>query len=622
MCGFNGVIGNLTEGKINEVKSNSSLIQHRGPDEHTNLYKKDTYIEFYRLSIVDIENGSQPQTDKDDNYTVFFNGEIYNFLHLKNELISKGIEFATNSDTEVLLNVLNIFGIEGIKKLNGMFSICLIDNKSEKTYLIRDQFGIKPLYYVLDEDTVRFSSELKTLETKSNKVFEKSLGDYLGYQFYLDDKTLNKNINTVNPGNYIEVDNKTGKIKIIEYFKVEFLSSKEPKKSLNDLENVINESVKRQTYADVEVGSHLSGGIDSSLITAIASKYVPDLKTFHGYFPDSDSKYSEIEYAREVASHLQLKLYEIEITHTDFINNFSKLMFSLDYPIVGPGVFPQYMVNKFAAKHVKVLLGGQGGDEIFAGYARYLIVYLEQVLLGSINESQSNQHLVNLNTVSNALPSLKEYIPLIQKMWSSDLFTNPANRYEQILQRSIPKQWLSESSHKLINTSRVNFQNKMDNIKEDSLINKMLHFDVKYILPGLLQVEDRVSMAHSIESRVPYLDQDVFNTAVNLEPQLKFGKGVLKSPLKEIAKKYLPERVALRKEKMGFPVPFNDWLKIPEFKDYVFDTILLSSFANSKYFELKEFEKDLLSFENFDRSIWAILCLSEWSNKSSFFDDN
>ena len=622
MCGFNGVIGNLTEGKINEVKSNSSLIQHRGPDENTNLYKKDTYIEFYRLSIVDIENGSQPQTDKDDNYTVFFNGEIYNFLTLKNELISKGIEFATNSDTEVLLNVINIFGIEGIKKLNGMFSICLIDNKSEKTYLIRDQFGIKPLYYALDEDTIRFSSELKTLETKSNKVFEKSLGDYLGYQFYLDDKTLNKNINTVNPGNYIEVDNKTGKIKIIEYFKVEFLSSKKPQNSLNDLEDVINESVKRQTYADVEVGSHLSGGIDSSLITAIASKYVPDLKTFHGYFPDSDSKYSEIKYAREVASHLQLNLYEIEITHTDFINNFSKLMFSLDYPIVGPGVFPQYMVNKFAAKHVKVLLGGQGGDEIFAGYARYLIVYLEQVLLGSINESQNNQHLVNLNTVSNALPSLKEYIPLIKKMWSNDLFTTPANRYEQILQRSIPKQWLSESSLQLINTSRVNFQNKMDNIKEDSLINKMLHFDVKYILPGLLQVEDRVSMAHSIESRVPYLDQDVFNTAVNLEPQLKFGKGVLKSPLKEIAKKYLPERVALRREKMGFPVPFNDWLKIPEFKDYVFDTILLSSFANSKYFELKEFEKDLLSFENFDRSIWAILCLSEWSNKSSFFDDN
>lgn len=622
MCGFNGVVGNLTEEKINEVKSKSSLIQHRGPDEHTNLHKKDTYIEFYRLSIVDIENGSQPKTDKDDNYTVFFNGEIYNFLDLKNELIGKGIELDTNSDTEVLLNVFNIFGIEGIKKLNGMFSICLIDNKSEKTYLIRDQFGIKPLYYVLNEDTIRFSSELKTLETKSNKILEKSLGDYLGYQFYLDDKTLNKNINTVNPGNYIEIDNKTRKIKIVEYFKVEFLSSKKPQKSLNDLEIVINQSVKRQTYADVEVGSHLSGGIDSSLITAIASKYVPDLKTFHGYFPESDSKYSEIEYAREVASHLKLKLFEIEITHTDFISNFSKLMFSLDYPIVGPGVFPQYMVNKFAAKHVKVLLGGQGGDEIFAGYARYLIVYLEQVLLGSINESQSNQHIVNLNTVSNALPSLKEYIPLIQKMWANDLFTNPVNRYEQILQRSIPKQWLSKISLELINSSRVNFQNQMENIKEDSLINKMLHFDVKYILPGLLQVEDRVSMAHSIESRVPYLDQDVFNVAVNLEPQLKFGKGVLKSPLKEIAKKYLPEKVALRKGKMGFPVPFNDWLEIPEFKDYVFDTILLSRFAKSKYFELKKFEKELLSFENFDRSIWAILCLSEWSNRISFLDDN
>ena len=617
MCGFNGIVGNFTDEELDVVKERSSLIKHRGPDEKTHINVDNIYVDFYRLSIIDIATGSQPKSDIDKNYTLFFNGEIYNFLTLKEELIKEGSEFKTNSDTEVLLEIFNKFGIKGVEKLNGMFSICLIDNNKNITYLIRDQFGIKPLYYRKDKTNIKFSSESKTLVQEDTKIEENSLGQYLGYQFYLDNKIPDIDINIVEPGTYVEIKNTTGEIKVKEYFQIKFLNDMESRTNIRDLEKTILKSVEQQVFADVKIGTHLSGGVDSSLVTAMASKFIPNLQAFHGYFPNDKKEYSEIEYAREVASFLDIDLHEIEIQYTDFIENFSDIIHYLDYPIVGPGVFPQYMVNKEASKYVKVLLGGQGGDEIFAGYARYLIVYLEQVLLGSITESQNSEHLVNLDTISKALPSLNEYIPLLKRMWSTELFTDTATRYELILDRNIPKNWLTTESIQLIKNARASFLEEMNKIKEQSLINNMLHFDIKFVLPGLLQVEDRVSMAHSLESRVPYLDQNVFNIAVNLEPKLKFGQGVLKSPLKEISKKYLPKKVHDRKEKMGFPVPLNDWMQKKEFKNFVMDTIDESNFANSKYFNKKEFQKDITVFDTFDRSIWAILCLSEWSNKSS-----
>ena len=622
MCGFNGVVGEYSPDNINDLKQKSLLIEHRGPDEYTNLKLDNIYVDFFRLSIVDIKNGSQPKSDLEGKYTLFFNGEIYNFKQLKEELIDHGLDFQTNSDTEVLLQIFKTYGIDGIKKLNGMFAICLFDKEEDTTYLIRDQFGIKPLYYSLKDRSIYFSSEMKTLENDKIKISPDAFGQYFRYQFYLSDKTISDEINLLEPGYYLKIQNKTGQVKKIKYFSINFLSNSNTNDDINDLENKIIKSVEMQCFADVNIGSHLSGGIDSSLITAIASKFKKDLKAFHGYFPEDKKSYSEIEYAREVAKHLNIELFEIGITYEDFIENFKDIIHYLDYPIVGPGVFPQYMVNNFASQHVKVLLGGQGGDEIFAGYARYLIVYLEQVIHGSINETQINNHIVNLDTVSKALPTLKEYLPLIKKMWSQNLFTDPVTRYENILERNIPENWLSKDMIRIVEKSKDIFYQKMSEINEKSLINKMLHFDIKYILPGLLQVEDRVSMAHSLESRVPFLDQNVFNSAINLDPSLKFGQGVLKSPLKEISLKYLPDKVSLRKEKMGFPVPLNDWLNIPIFKEFVLDTIMNSKFANSDYFQKDEFEKSILNFETFDRAIWAVLCVSEWSNKYSNFEIN
>ena len=364
MCGFNGVVGKYPIQTIKYVKEKSLLIKHRGPDEYTNLKLNNVYIDFFRLSIVDIQKGSQPKSDLDGKYTLFFNGEIYNFMQLKEELIKEGLEFQTNSDTEVLLQIFNFYGIDGIKKLNGMFAICLVDKKEETTYLIRDQFGIKPIYYSAREKSVYFSSEMKTLEHDKININSEVIGQYFKYQFYLSDKTISDEINSLDPGHYLKINNKTGQINKIKYFDLHFLSSSNLNDDIDDLESKIIKSVEMQCFADVEIGSHLSGGIDSSLITAIASKFKKDLKAFHGYFPEDSKSYSEIEYAREVAKHLNIELFEIGITFEDFIKNFKKIIHYLDYPIVGPGVFPQYMVNEFASKHVKVLLGGQGGDEI------------------------------------------------------------------------------------------------------------------------------------------------------------------------------------------------------------------------------------------------------------------
>lgn len=620
MCGFNGAIGKINQKLIDSISKNSFLIEHRGPDEYSNFQNSNIYIDFFRLSIIDLPKGSQPKESENGKLTLFFNGEIYNFVELKEKLIKKGYIFNSDSDTEVLLNIFDSYGIEGVSLLNGMYSICLINNHENKTYLIRDQFGIKPLYYLKNEDAIYFSSETKTLVQNDTKFNKESIGQYLNYQFYLNNHTPYENIFSVDPGTYIEINNLNLEFKIVQYFKINFLKNLNKKTTIIELEKEIINSVQLQTFANVSVGAHLSGGIDSSLICAIAKMYKPDLEIFHGFFPDDNKKYSELNYAKSVAEHLNLNLHEVEIYYTDFIKHFSEIIKYLDYPIVGPGVFPQFMVNKYASSYVKVLLGGQGGDEIFAGYARYLIVYLEQVIKGSINQSQDTNHLVSLDTISKSLPVLKNYIPLIKKIWSVDLFDEPSNRYELLLNRNFPDDWISDKFIHYKENAKKSFIKKFEENQELSLINQMLHFDIKFILPGLLQVEDRMSMANSIESRVPFLDQNVFICSQNLEPNLKFGDGVLKYPLKQIAKKYLPQNVVERKEKMGFPVPFTEWLKIEEFKDFVFSTILESEFFNSDYIDNSKLNLKTLKVQDFDRSLWGLLCISEWANKKQIYN--
>ena len=611
MCGFNGIIGEFND----KDKEAFNKISHRGPDDYAEYAYKNLQIDFYRLSIVDIENGMQPKVSEDGNYTLFFNGEIYNFRELQKELSANNIAVDKNSETEVLLNSLIFWGKDAISKLNGMFSICLLDKNKNQITLIRDQFGIKPLYYTLNKKNLCFSSESKAILPAKFKMNKKALSEYLSFQFYLSDETLDSTVKQLEPGSYLEVNlDDFSQISPKKYFELNFAKTSDEFSTIEDLDLAINKSIKNQVNADVEIGTHLSGGIDSSLVTVIASKYINNLKSFHGFFPEASEKYSELKFAEEVCEVNDINLIKVPITSNDFIDNFKDIIFQLDYPIVGPGLFPQFMVNKEASQHVKVLLGGQGGDEIFAGYARYLINYLEQTLLGSFKGTQNEEHIVLVKNLTESMETLNSYIPLIKKMWSKDLFGGPDLRYYHLLYRDFNPNWLKESVSKDINNTKSIFLNILNEINETSLINKMLHFDTKYILPGLLQVEDRVSMFHSLESRVPYLDQDVFEVAQKLDPLIKFESGKLKNPLKIVSKKYLPLSVHSRKDKMGFPVPLDEWIKNSEFKEFIIDIIKNSKISEEKIFNEKVIIKELTDNNFFDRSLWGLICLSEWYN--------
>lgn len=613
MCGFAGVVGNFEQNEDLYIQSNN--LKHRGPDESSSYTDDNIHIDFFRLSIIDHKGGSQPKISEDGNYVLFFNGEIYNFKDIQKDLENENIVINSESEAEVLLQAFIKWGVDAIKKLNGMFSICFIDKNNQSLKLIRDQFGIKPLYYKKNKENIVFSSEQKAIKNKMN-INEESLSDYLNFQFYLSNKTLIEDLNEVSSGSYVEINLSNLTIKEERYFNLNFANDVVKYSTIDDLEKALNNSIERQINADVKVGAHLSGGIDSSLISAMTSKLIKNLPAYHGYFPEADSKYSELDFAIEVSKENDIDLIKVPIVKNDFIENFKNIIHYLDDPIVGPGVFPQYMVNKSACTDVKVLLGGQGGDEIFAGYARYLINYLEQAIYGGLKGTQNDQHLVIIDNLSSSIRALKGYEPLLEKMWSRDLFKGPDIRYYHLLFRDMNLEFIDKSFHEKLQFSKKKFLDLFNDINEKSLINKMLYFDTKYILPGLLQVEDRVSMAHSLESRVPYLDQNVFEIASRLDPKIKFQSGILKNPLKIIAEKYLPEKVSKREDKMGFPVPLDEWIKENDFLNFIISIIEDSKINNFSILNLKEVINKINKDRYFDRSLWGIICLCEWFNNN------
>ncbi len=613
MCGFAGVVGNFEQNEDLYIQSNN--LKHRGPDESSSYRDNNIHIDFFRLSIIDHKGGSQPKISEDKNYVLFFNGEIYNFKDIQKDLENENIIINSESEAEVLLQAFIKWGVGAIKKLNGMFSICFIDKNNQSLKLIRDQFGVKPLYYKKNKENIVFSSEQKAIKNKLY-INENSLSDYLNFQFYLSNETLIEGLNEVSPGTYVEINLSNLTIKEKRYFNLNFANDVVKYSTIDDLEKAINNSIERQINADVKVGAHLSGGIDSSLISAMTSKHLKNLPAYHGYFPEADSKYSELDFAIEVSKENDIDLIRVPIVKNDFIENFKNIIHYLDDPIVGPGVFPQYMVNKTACRDVKVLLGGQGGDEIFAGYARYLINYLEQAIYGGLEGTQNDQHLVIIDNLSSSIRALKGYEPLLEKMWSKDLFKGPDIRYYHLLFRDMNLEFIDKSFYEKLEFSKKKFLDLFNNINEKSLINKMLYFDTKYILPGLLQVEDRVSMAHSLESRVPYLDQNVFEIAGKLDPKIKFQSGILKNPLKIIAKKYLPEKVSKREDKMGFPVPMDEWIKENDFLSFIISIIEDSKIKDLSILNLKEIVNKINKDRHFDRSLWGIICLCEWFNNN------
>jgi len=622
MCGIAGIVGPsaATPERQRQVRRMMEVLVHRGPDGEGFAHGRDFCFGHRRLAIIDVEHGAQPMLSDDGKVTLIYNGEIYNYVELQQELAREGMRFRTHSDTEVLLRAYEKYGEDVVKKLNGMFAFALYDARKNLFFAARDHFGVKPFYYAqLPGGQLVFGSEIKALfcaPDVARKLNVPALHEYLTFQFCLGDKTLFEGVKKLLPGHSLACTPGSAP-RVTQWWSPSFhVDTHHTKQYFEDrLASLVHDSVKGQLRSDVPVGAYLSGGLDSSIVVASAApQYGKGFQCFTGRFAEGES-YDESRYARIVAKEYGCEYHEVVPTAADFIESMPKLMYYMDEPAAGPGLLPQYVVSRFAQKNVKVVLGGQGGDEIFGGYARYLVAYLEQCIKGAIFETQEEgSHIVTLESIIPNLPLLRDYVPMIQKFWGGGLFDSMEERYFKLLDRSerirgvVSGDIARAFSQDAI---RAEFHEIFNASESKSYLNRMTYFDQCTLLPALLQVEDRVSMAVSLESRVPLLDYRVAELAASMPPSIKFAGGRSKNALKEAMKSTLPETILNRQDKMGFPVPLSEWLRGPA-REFVSDTLLGEASRSRGLFDPKALQDLMQNETKYGREIWGALCLELW----------
>ncbi len=622
MCGIAGIYNTANEPIDNlsrRIEVMKDRQRHRGPDGEGTWLSESGHVGLghVRLSIIDLSSaGAQPMRDEQAGLVISYNGEIYNFKELRSQL-EQYYTFRTQSDTEVILKAYLRWGTDCPNHLRGMFAFVIWDERKQSLFAARDRFGIKPLYAGWIGKTVYLASEIKAIlpfmpEVKLNRD---ALQDYLTFQFCLKGKTLFENIEEVPPATSLVIDPSGVKRSVYWKLNYEVDWDHTEKWFESRCSELVYDSIRAHLVSDVPVSSHISGGIDSSAAAILAKRMNNDssFMGFHGRF-DCGDRYDESAYARAVAEQEGIDLHEIMIGSDDFIDSFEKLIYSLDFPVAGPGSFAQFMVAKYIKKHSKVVLGGQGADEIFGGYVRYLIAYFEQCFKGAINgQIDSPKFLVTYASIIPHLGELKGYEPLMQHFFSKGLFEDYDKRYFQLVNRSGDLSneinWHNFSDYKVYDEFRdVYFSNQ---IGKNCYFDSMLHFDFITLLPALLQVEDRTSMAHGIESRTPFLDHPLVEFVATIPANVKFQAGELKRLPKRIFKNVLPPSIINRTDKMGFPVPLVKWYA-NELKPFISEAFAEPSEAASEYLNY-DVIRDCIANENlFSRKVWGFLCLDRF----------
>jgi asparagine synthase (glutamine-hydrolysing) len=595
------------------------FLEHRGPDARGSWSDDsgEVYLSHHRLAIIDTTSlATQPMKCSSGN-VVSFNGEIYNFRELRQVESQRGYRFRSNSDTEVILACFDRYGTGAFSKFRGMFSIALWDSSNKQVLLCRDRFGIKPLYYCEVGGVVYFASEIKALLpfVKSISTNNAALSEYLTFQYTISGQTMFNEIKEIPPGHYLTA--KKGSIALTKYWDVTFnVDHGKPVNYFHSrLDELLRESVSLHLRSDVEVGSYVSGGLDSSLIHVLAARdQEPGLKAFHGRFPDFPG-FDESAYARDVTGASGGDLIVTDISAQDFIENIEKVIYYLDQPVAGPGSFPQLMVSQTASQYVKVVLGGQGGDEVFGGYARYLIAYFEQCIKAAIDGTYRNgNYVVTIESIIPNLGVLQEYKPLIQEFWRDGLFGPLDRRFLRLIDRSTDMKeeidWTQLDMQAVYERFYEIFNNR-SNVRKEAYFDSMTHFEFKTLLPALLHVEDRMSMAHGLESRVPFLDHHLVEFAATIPADVKFKDGRLKHLLRSTFRNDVPDSVLNRRDKMGFPVPLKEWFE-GELKDFFFDTIASMESKSRPGLNPAAIRKNFQSSGKFSRKTWALLSLELW----------
>ncbi len=598
--------------------------RHRGPDGEGTWTGAGGRVGLahVRLSIIDLSDAAaQPMLSEHGN-VIAYNGEIYNYLELRREL---GEEiFRTHSDTEVILRAYERWGEACVERLRGMFAFAIWDAREGRLFVARDRFGIKPFYYYSDGRRLFFASEIKAL-TPFLGSLETDLGglhDYFCFQFCLDDRTLFSGVHQIKPAHcgYLRPD---GSGILRRYWEVHFDLDWDhtDKFFIEQVRKLLRDSVDVHLRADVEVGAYVSGGVDSSLIAALAQEVRGGggFQAFNGRFLLGDT-FDESRYAEALADERGMQLHLTDIGEADFVDNIERVIYHLDQPVAGPGSFPQFMVSRTVREHLKVVLGGQGGDEIFGGYARYLVAYFEQCIKGALDGTMdSGKFVVTYESIIPNLRTLQQYKPLIQEFWAEGLFDRRDKRYFRLINRS--NNFGSAVRWDLFQgaSSFEDFQTIYwgENVGKSSYFDSMTHFDFKTLLPALLHVEDRMSMAHGIESRVPLLDHPLVELAATMPANVKFQNGELKRILRHAFADKLPEAILHRKDKMGFPVPLAVWMRQEgKARELILDTFSDVRARERPYLASGFDIEGMMSRESpFGRNIWAFLSLELWQRQ-------
>jgi asparagine synthase (glutamine-hydrolysing) len=622
MCGIAGIFdtkGFEVEHLDRSLAVMGGLIAHRGPDAHGTWTNptKSLGLAHRRLSILDLSsNADQPMSSVAGD-TIVFNGEIYNYLELKRTLAPHW-NFKTDSDTEVILAAYRVYGVDCIKLFKGMFAFALWDG--EKLFCARDHFGIKPFYYTRQNNRFFFASESKALLPFLPKLAtdRQAFVEYITFQYPMGEQTLFQDVLQLEPAHAMLIT--PDGTKTWRYWDVHYHIDYSRSESYfsNRLEELISESVELHLRADVNLGAYVSGGVDSSLIGLLASEEKKEaIPFFHGRFLEGEM-YDESAYAQTVAQKSGSTLNVCDITSNDFERTFKRIMYHLDFPVAGPGVFPQYMVSEMAAKQVKVVLGGQGGDEIFGGYARYVMAYFEQCIKASIEGNyKKGNFVVTAESIIPNLEVLGAYKPLLKRFWSRGLFESLDKRYFALVNRAPDLEQeaslsLAEQEYVYSKFSDVFNMAKFEHA--ESYFDSMTHFDFKCLLPGLLHVEDRMSMAHGLEARVPFLYHPLIEFMATIPANIKFKDGRMKHLLKQTYSKILPDAVLNRKDKMGFPVPLTEWMK-GGLKEYIFDILSSGLTRQDSFIDYKHVMADFHKSDQFTRKQWGFLCYEVWQQQ-------
>ena len=607
MCGFAGYINNYaTFDKMAVIKAMADRIVHRGPDDAHYYVDDDISLGFRRLSIIDLEGGRQPILNEDGSLVLLFNGEIYNYQSIREDLLKAGHVFKTKTDSEVILHGYEEYGKKVLDRLRGMFAFIIWNKQTKELFGARDIFGIKPFYYYKKDGEFLFGSEIKSF--LSHPKFEKELDEhmiplYLSYEYIPDERTIFKNVKKL-PGAHC-FTYKDGKLEVERYYHIRY--NIEEDKSLEYWEDAItkefSESVAMHQISDVEVGCFLSSGVDSSYVVKEISKGTKKVKTFSvGY---EEEKYSELPYAQDFSSVIGVQNIANKVSADEFFDAVPEIQYFMDEPLPNPSEIPLYFLAKNARKYVKVVLSGEGADELFGGYPMYLAGGHFDRYAHKVPRPVRKA----LGTVARHAPSFKGRNFLIrgamepyQRFMRANYVFQSAER-QKYLKRPIATKLPEEYSKR--------YFDEVPNLDEPT---QLQYVDMHtWMIYDILLKADRMSMANSLELRVPFLDRKMLELSTRIPTRYRAANETTKIALRGAAIKQLPERTA-NKKKLGFPVPLNDWLREDKYYNKV--KAAFQSDIAEKFFVTDELMKLLDDHKNGRalnmQKIWSFYTFILW----------